>query len=59
MGSIGDEEKDVMECSYDGIYAGKGSSKWVKVNEKRTIRHVRKESNLLIPTILVSYVVSK
>ena len=58
-GSIGDEEKDVMERSHDGISAGKGSSKWVKVNEKRTLWLVLKKSNLLIPRIPVSYVVSK
>ena len=37
MGSIGDEKKDVMEHSHDGISTSIGSSKWVKVNEKRTL----------------------
>ena len=59
MGDIGDEEKDMMEHSHNGISGGKGSSKWVKVNEKKTLRHVLKECNLLIPGIPVSYVVSK
>ncbi|XP_034689750.1 tetratricopeptide repeat protein 4 homolog [Vitis riparia] len=57
--SIGDEEKDVIECSHDVTSAGKGSSKWVKVNEKRTLNDVLKEPNLMIPGIPVFYVVSK
>lgn len=57
--SIGDEEKDVIECSLDVTSAGKGSSKWVKVNEKRTLNDVLKEPNLMIPGIPVFYVVSK
>ena len=43
MDSIGDEEKDVMEHSHDGISTSIESSEWVKVNEKRTLWHVLKK----------------
>ncbi|KAJ4826349.1 hypothetical protein Tsubulata_047442 [Turnera subulata] len=49
------EENDTAE-SFDH---GKGSSKWVKVNERRTLHDVLKEPNFIIPAIPVFYVVSK
>ncbi|KHG10986.1 ttc4 [Gossypium arboreum] len=55
--SIGEEEKDAADGSpYD---SSAGSSKWVKVNEKRTLHDVLKEPNFIIPMIPVHYVVSK
>ncbi|KAG4174642.1 hypothetical protein ERO13_A11G134300v2 [Gossypium hirsutum] len=55
--SIGEEEKDAADGSpYD---SSAGSSKWVKVNEKRTLHDVLKEPNFIIPMIPVYYVVSK
>ncbi|KAL6297532.1 hypothetical protein ACE6H2_005674 [Prunus campanulata] len=57
--NIGDEENDANENSNDGSSAGKGSSKWVKVNEKRTLHDVLKEPNFVIPGIPVFFVVSK
>ncbi|XP_074279052.1 uncharacterized protein LOC141604183 [Silene latifolia] len=39
--------------------AGRDPSRWVKVNEKRTLHDVLKEPNLVIPEIPVFYVVSK
>ncbi|XVF21481.1 hypothetical protein REPUB_Repub12eG0094100 [Reevesia pubescens] len=55
--SIGEEAKDAADCSPYGNSAG--SSKWVKVNEKRTLHDVLKEPNFIIPMIPVFYVVSK
>ncbi|XP_034228895.1 uncharacterized protein LOC117637947 isoform X2 [Prunus dulcis] len=46
--NIGDEEKDANKNSNDGSSAGKGSSKWVKVNEKRALHDVLKEPNFVI-----------
>ncbi|PQQ10321.1 tetratricopeptide repeat protein 4 homolog [Prunus yedoensis var. nudiflora] len=57
--NIGDEENDANENSNGGSSAGKGSSKWVKVNEKRTLHDVLKEPNFVIPGIPVFFVVSK
>ncbi|KAI9182242.1 hypothetical protein LWI28_023467 [Acer negundo] len=56
--SIGNEEKDV-DGSISEYSAGKGSSKWVKVNEKRKLHDILKEPNFIIPGIPVFYVVSK
>ncbi|XP_021279832.1 tetratricopeptide repeat protein 4 homolog [Herrania umbratica] len=56
--SVGEEEKDAVDCSPSGDSVG-GSSKWVKVNEKRTLHDVLKEPNFIIPMIPVFYVVSK
>ncbi|KAK6259884.1 hypothetical protein SCA6_014358 [Theobroma cacao] len=56
--SVGEEEKDAVDCSTYGDSAG-GSSKWVKVNEKGTLHDVLKEPNFIIPMIPVFYVVSK
>lgn len=54
---IGEEEKD---AAYDFPYSSSaGSSIWVKLNEKRTLHDVLKESNFIIPMIPVFYVVSK
>ncbi|KAK9726456.1 hypothetical protein RND81_05G216500 [Saponaria officinalis] len=39
--------------------AGRDPSRWVKVNEKRTLHDVLKEPNFVIPEIPVFYVVSK
>lgn len=57
--SINGEQKDANENSNGGSSAGKGSSKWVKVNEKRTLHDVLKEPNFIVPGIPVFYVVSK
>ncbi|KAM1349951.1 hypothetical protein PS2_003953 [Malus domestica] len=57
--SINGEQKDANENSNGGSSAGKGSSKWVKVNEKRTLDDVLKEPNFIVPGIPVFYVVSK
>ncbi|KAJ9169691.1 hypothetical protein P3X46_017853 [Hevea brasiliensis] len=56
--SVG-EEKEAFEDSTDGNSTGTGSSKWVKVNEKRTLHEVLKERDFVIPGIPVFYVVSK
>ncbi|KAG6724526.1 hypothetical protein I3842_03G261700 [Carya illinoinensis] len=56
--SINGEEKDAIEDSNHEISAGNGS-KWVRVNEKRTLHDVLKEPNFIIPGIPVFYVVSK
>ncbi|KAL5796427.1 hypothetical protein ACOSQ2_001247 [Xanthoceras sorbifolium] len=56
--SIGDEEKDV-DGSISDYSAGKGSSKWVRVNEKRKLHDILKEPKFIIPGIPVFYVVSK
>ncbi|KAG6785443.1 hypothetical protein POTOM_011174 [Populus tomentosa] len=50
-----DEEKDAIESHG----SGKGSSKWVKVNEKRMLCDVLKEPDFIISGIPVFYVVSK
>ncbi|OMO49575.1 Tetratricopeptide TPR-1 [Corchorus capsularis] len=55
---VGEEEKEAADGSFYGVPAG-GSSKWVKVNEKRTLHDVLKEANFIIPMIPVFYVVSK
>uniref|UniRef100_A0A2C9UNS7 Uncharacterized protein n=1 Tax=Manihot esculenta TaxID=3983 RepID=A0A2C9UNS7_MANES len=49
------EEKDTNEDSIEGT----GSSKWVEVNEKKTLHEVLKERNFVIPGIPVFYVVSR
>ncbi|OMO52188.1 Tetratricopeptide TPR-1 [Corchorus olitorius] len=59
--SVGEEEKEAADGSSYGMSAG-GSSKWVKVNEKRTLHDVLKEPNFIIPMIpgvVFFYVVSK
>ncbi|KAJ6389927.1 hypothetical protein OIU77_024201 [Salix suchowensis] len=50
-----DEEKEAIESNG----SGKGSSKWVKVNEKRMLSDVLKEPDFIISGIPVFYVVSK
>lgn len=50
------EEKDPPNY---GNPAGRDPSKWVKINEKRTLHDVLKEPNHVIPGIPVFYVVSK
>ncbi|GAV84181.1 TPR_11 domain-containing protein [Cephalotus follicularis] len=57
--SIGDEDKDDSEGSNHGFSAGEGSSKWVKVNDRRNLQDVLKEPNFIIPGIPVFYAVSK
>ncbi|KAL6208871.1 hypothetical protein ACLB2K_019814 [Fragaria x ananassa] len=57
--SMVDEEKEATENSKFGSSAGKGSSKWVKVNEKRTLYDILKETNFIIQGIPVFAVVSK
>ncbi|XP_022159856.1 tetratricopeptide repeat protein 4 homolog isoform X2 [Momordica charantia] len=51
------DEKDAIECSNHDTSANEGSSKWIKVNEKRTLHDVLKAPNCLIPGIPVFYVV--
>ncbi|GKC23699.1 hypothetical protein Tco_1025849, partial [Tanacetum coccineum] len=58
--SFGDDETDAAKSSAKGIASvGEGRSKWVKVNERRTLHAVLKEPNLVIPGIPVFFVVSK
>ncbi|KAH9729037.1 Ammonium transporter 1 member 4 [Citrus sinensis] len=57
--SISEEEKDGTHGSTYDYSAGQGSSRWVKVNEKRKLHDVLKEPNFIIPGIPVFYVVSK
>ncbi|KVH94303.1 Tetratricopeptide-like helical [Cynara cardunculus var. scolymus] len=58
--SFGDDEIDGVKSSPKGISSiGEGRSKWVKVNERRTLHAVLKEPNLIIPGIPVFFVVSK
>ncbi|KAM5563272.1 hypothetical protein ABKV19_018102 [Rosa sericea] len=57
--SLVDEEKDATANSNFGSSAGKGSSRWVKVNEKRTLYDILKEANFIIQGIPVFAVVSK
>ncbi|KAL9318230.1 hypothetical protein ACSQ67_014747 [Phaseolus vulgaris] len=52
---VGDEEKDADE----DYKQQKGSPKWIKVNERRTLHDVLKEPNFIIPGIPVFYVLSK
>ncbi|KAI3678767.1 hypothetical protein L6452_38070 [Arctium lappa] len=50
--SFGDDEIDAVKSSPKGISSiGEGRSKWVKVNEKRTLHAVLKEPNFIIPGI--------
>ncbi|XP_052171096.1 uncharacterized protein LOC127787207 [Diospyros lotus] len=56
---IGDEVEHAANSSDCSISAGQGPSKWVKVNEKRTLYDVLREPNFVIPGIPVFYVVSK
>ncbi|KNA13641.1 hypothetical protein SOVF_114810 isoform A [Spinacia oleracea] len=51
-----DEEKDF---STHGNPAGRDPTRWVKVDEKKTLHNVLKEPNLVIPGIPVFYIVSK
>uniref|UniRef100_A0A0A0LC81 Uncharacterized protein n=1 Tax=Cucumis sativus TaxID=3659 RepID=A0A0A0LC81_CUCSA len=41
------------------FFSDKGSSKWIKVHERRTLHDVLKEPNYIIPGIPVFYVVSR
>ncbi|XP_062079501.1 uncharacterized protein LOC133783938 [Humulus lupulus] len=54
---IGDDDKDAARDSNHGTSSG--SSKWIKVDEKRTLHNVLKEPNFIIQGIPVFYVVSK
>lgn len=56
---FGEDENDAANISPYGIPIAKGSSKWVKVNERRTLYDVLREPNCVIPGIPVFYVVSK
>ncbi|CAK7349493.1 unnamed protein product [Dovyalis caffra] len=53
------ENVDIEKDAVESHGAGKGSSKWVKVNEKRMLTDVLKESDFIISGIPVFYVVSK
>ncbi|KAL7172670.1 hypothetical protein ACSBR2_032198 [Camellia fascicularis] len=58
--SLGDNVKHAEGDSLDhSTSAGRGPSKWVKVNEKRTLYDVLKEPDFVIPGIPVFYIVSK
>ncbi|XP_065874500.1 uncharacterized protein [Euphorbia lathyris] len=52
-----DEQKNEIEGK--GNLQGNGSSKWIKMNEKRTLSDVLKQADFIIPGIPVFYVVSK
>uniref|UniRef100_A0A166FKG0 Uncharacterized protein n=2 Tax=Daucus carota subsp. sativus TaxID=79200 RepID=A0A166FKG0_DAUCS len=57
--SFDDDEKHADEYSVNDVNSnGQGRSKWIKVNEKRTLYDVLREPNFLIPGIPVFYVVS-
>ncbi|KAL2482628.1 Tetratricopeptide repeat (TPR)-like superfamily protein [Forsythia ovata] len=53
--NVGSEDKDVALGS---VVRGTGS-KWVRVNEKRTLHDVLKDPNMIIPGIPVFFVVSR
>ncbi|XP_076901895.1 uncharacterized protein LOC143556473 [Bidens hawaiensis] len=58
--SFGDDETDEVKYSNKGVSpVGNKRSKWVKVNERRTLHAVLKEPNFVIPGIPVFFVVSK
>uniref|UniRef100_A0A1S3BHV4 Cns1/TTC4 wheel domain-containing protein n=1 Tax=Cucumis melo TaxID=3656 RepID=A0A1S3BHV4_CUCME len=57
--SIALDEKDAVEDSNHTTSANKGSSKWIKVHERRTLHNVLKEPNYIIPGIPVFYLVSR
>ncbi|XP_059660193.1 uncharacterized protein LOC132306699 [Cornus florida] len=57
--SFDDEEKDAVDNLDHGNSGGRSSSKWVKINEKRTLHDVLKEPDFIILGIPVFYVVSK
>ncbi|KAI4350297.1 hypothetical protein L6164_004765 [Bauhinia variegata] len=52
---VGNEDRDTDE----DINRITGSSKWIKVSERRTLHDVLREPNFIIPGIPVFYVVSK
>ncbi|CAI9303595.1 unnamed protein product [Lactuca saligna] len=55
--------RDTIELYYEEIISnflqGECASKWVKVNERRTLHSVLKEDKFVIPGILVFFAVSK
>ncbi|KAL4558616.1 hypothetical protein LXL04_036817 [Taraxacum kok-saghyz] len=53
--TYGDDETDSVKSSASSV----GGSKWVKVNERRTLHSVLNEEKLVIPGIPVFFVVSK
>ncbi|KAH7517462.1 hypothetical protein FEM48_Zijuj09G0067500 [Ziziphus jujuba var. spinosa] len=53
------KEEDASEDSDSGISADKGSSRWVKINEKSTLEDVLKQPDFVIQGIPAFYVVSK
>ncbi|XP_077252770.1 tetratricopeptide repeat (TPR)-like superfamily protein [Tasmannia lanceolata] len=53
-----DEDKDVGHDSSHGFSQGKGSGKWIKVNDKKTLHDVLRQPDFVIPGIPVFYVVS-
>ncbi|KAI3760216.1 hypothetical protein L1987_50607 [Smallanthus sonchifolius] len=58
--TFGDDETDTVKSFPKGISSvGNNRSKWVKVNERRTLNAVLKEPNFVIPGIPVFFVVSK
>ncbi|KAL8262027.1 hypothetical protein R6Q59_026076 [Mikania micrantha] len=60
LDTFGDDETDAVKSSPKNMSSvGNNRSKWVKVNERRTLHAVLAESNLVIPGIPVFFVVSK
>ncbi|KAJ0809520.1 putative tubulin [Helianthus annuus] len=58
--SFGDDDTDAAKSSPKEISSvGNNRSKWVKVNERKTLHAVLKEPNFIIPGIPVFFVVSK
>lgn len=57
--SIGDDdEKESDLYSNHSLTSGKGSGKWIKVNEKKTLHDILQQPNFVIPGIPVFYAVS-
>ncbi|KAL0918373.1 hypothetical protein M5K25_010377 [Dendrobium thyrsiflorum] len=52
-----DEDKD--EVDHTEIPSSSSSSKWIKVNEKKTLNDILKQSDYIIPAIPVFFVISK
>ncbi|KAF6144394.1 hypothetical protein GIB67_024621 [Kingdonia uniflora] len=57
--SIGSEDIDTRDCPNHDVSPTESSIKWVKVNEKKTLLSIMRQSNYIVPGIPVFYVVSK
>ncbi|PKI41112.1 hypothetical protein CRG98_038640, partial [Punica granatum] len=53
------DEDSAAATSNQNFSTGDGSSKWMEVNERRTLHDVLKEPNMIIPGIPVFFVISK